>query len=671
MVLVAVCVVLLAGAAVFLLQGPPDAAPAQPAATRADPGLTSVLILPFTVLQDDPALRIRFDEAIRNRLLARIKEGGLDMQVQVADTVLRSTLTADSAVAIGLRHGADLVFFGELYEPTASDSGRITVRFTGTAGARWPSGDLGPRTFRTLADSAAIRTQLAVQTIAELSLAYRFMADKQWSKALTVLYGTPIITQEGGISVHTLRARAHYHAHDLAPAIREMEAALALDPDKAQANAEMARVLAGNGNYTAAIGFYGKAIAKEPKQADWLMALANIVGQAGSEHFDKDKVRALVRRALEADSTHSGAWCMQGEIHMADGRFSEARIALERAYALDSTSVQAQHDLAELLAVHIKPPDKERAEMLLRKVLRADSSRSHALMLLAQLLSTGPNRDTLLADRLFRKSREKDPRWEYAALKGRGKVAAERGDAEEALRHYTAAWSLDSGDVSLGIKIAKLHSDLRQVNQAHSMLLRCYARDSMDHMANLNLGRMYLHTGANAHQAQLALMHLERALLTDPYDLLNLSELGIAQFNAENPRRAAEVFNLLLARDPAHSVAHRYLGVMAQEQGDFRASRMHYEMALVANPDDEVVCGNLATLLLAQRPPQAADAAALLRRVLKRSPQDAIAHLNMVSALLELNEYAPAAAHYRRVLELRPALRQPFIESQLAEHGYW
>lgn len=671
-ILSAAFILLVALVALLIFRVGPDAAPVHPATIPVDPGHTSVLILPFTVLQDDPALTFRFEEAIQNRLRDRVKQGKLNMRVQVADTVIHGTLTEDSAVAIGLRHGADLVFFGELYEPTASDSGRIMIRFAATVGSRWPMGDLGARTFRTLADSAAIRTQLAVQTIAELCLADRMMKADEWSKALTVLYATPIITEKGGLSVHLLRARSHYHAHDMAAAIREMKAALALEPDNAQVNAEMARVLDGNGDLSAAIGFYEKALAMQPKEVDWLMSLVRIVGDRSQPAtFDAAKTRALVRRALEADSTRSDAWDVQGKIYMGDSLYPDARMAFERAYALDSTDVQIQHDLAEVLAAHARPPEYERAEMLLRRVVRADSSRSHAVLLLAQLLTYGPHRDPVLADRLFRKSREKAPQWEYASWMGRGKAAVERGAPKEALQNYTAAWAVDSGDVSLGIKIAKLHSDLDQAEAARSMLLRCYALDSMDHLVNLNLGRMYLHTATDAREGQLALMHLERALLTDPYDQLNLSELGIAQFNADNPGRAGEVFNKLLARDPANGLAHRYLGVMAQQRGDVGTARMHYEKALAAYPYDEVACGNLATLLLTLKPPQAADAVALLKRALERSPNDAATHMNMASALIDLGEYSAAAEHYRRVLELKPALRQPYIESQLKANGYW
>ncbi len=665
-------ILLLAVVSLFLFRHDHQTSPVHVAAARMDPGHTSVLILPFTVLQDDPALTFRFEEALQNRLRDRIKQGGLAMRVQVADTVIHSTLSEDSAVAIGHRHGADLVFFGELYEPTATDSGRIMIRFAATAGSRWPMGDLGQRAFRTLADSAAIRTQLGVQTIAELCLADRMMRAGAWSKALTVLYATPIITQQGSLSVHLLRARSHYHAHDMVAAMREMKAALALEPDNAQVNAEMARVMDGNGDLSAAIGFYEKALAMQPKEVDWLMSLVRIVGDRSQPAtFDMPKTRALVRRALEADSTRSDAWDVQGKIYMGDRLYADARMAFERAYALDSTDVQIQHDLAEVLAAYTRPPEYERAEMLLRRVVRADSSRSHAVLLLAQILTSGPHRDPVLADRLFRKSREKAPQWEYASWMGRGKAAVERGVPKEALENYTAAWSLDSGDVSLGITIAKLHSDLGEKDAARSMLLRCYAVDSMDHLVNLNLGRMYLHTGADAREDQLALMHLERALLTDPYDQMNLSELGIGQFNADNPGRAGEVFNKLLVRDPANGVAHRYLGVMAQQRGDVGTARMHYEKALAADPYDEVACGNLATLLLTLRPPQAADALMLLKRALERSPNDAATHMNMASALIELGEYSAAAEHYRRVLELKPAMRQPSIESQLRANGYW
>ncbi|MBK8948027.1 MAG: hypothetical protein IPM68_03960 [Flavobacteriales bacterium] len=91
----------------------------------ADSTVTTVLILPFALMQDDPNLNLRFEQATAERLRTRIREGDLAMRVFLADTVIGTVPPDDTALAIARRHHADVVFYGELFEPTSADSGRV------------------------------------------------------------------------------------------------------------------------------------------------------------------------------------------------------------------------------------------------------------------------------------------------------------------------------------------------------------------------------------------------------------------------------------------------------------------------------------------------------------------------------------------------------------------
>lgn len=658
-------------AALWLVNAPMKSAQDLAAIIEADSTTTTVLILPFALMQDDPNLNLRFEQAILERLNARIRERKLGMRAFLADTALSTAPSDDGALAIARRHHADVIFFGELFEPTSTDSGRARIRFISPGEGNWPKGDLGALGFRSLADSGATRIQLAVQGIAELALAQRLYAADQSSAALAVLYETPAVSTDWTVTAHIMRARCHRYQRDLAPAMRETEAALALAPENASTLAFMGRVLRENGNHAAAIGYYEMAVAREPRNAAWIMALAQLVGdRQWPEHFDSARARELCMRALEADSTHAGAWDLQGQIRASNGDYSGARAAFERAIALDSLYPGALYDLATLLLQHQRPPDETRAEALLRRAVRLDSAYTSALHLLAQLLSRGANKDAVLADRLYRKANAVDPRLELKALAGRAGAAYEARNDRLALELYQQLWAKDSSDLSVGVRIAVLLQQLGQEPASLAMLLRCHALDSMHHGVNLNLGITYLEPGT-APERQKSIKHLERALVTDPLSRYALERLGMALTEDGQYVRAKPILERLLRIAPKSHVGNGCMGTIMMQLGSAREAIAYFESAMLSDAEDPVVCGNLAALYLALRPPRTADARVLLQSALRQMPHDPSLHLSMHSVLMKEGDFRGAADHYRRALEIKPSLRSASIEKKLAEQGQW
>jgi tetratricopeptide (TPR) repeat protein len=285
--------------------------------------------------------------------------------------------------------------------------------------------------------------------------------------------------------------------------------------------------------------------------------------------------------------------------------------------------------LGAVLCVNLRPPDFERAEVSLRQAVGEDSSNAHALLLLAQLLNKGPQRDTALVSRLFRKSKEHDPHWEFASLVGRAKSAWETHNDKLALELYRQVWAQDSSDVTVGLRIALLAPD-RDATVA--MLRRCYALDSMHHNVNLNLGIQYSNAARDEADRRRALFHLDRAYATDPYDPQTLVELGVTLVELRDWVRGKEVLERLLKLDPDNHVGHGYLGTIAMYTGQRDQAIHHYEQSLLTDPDDPIVCGNLATLFAQDK--RWADARSLLRRALKGMPDAPELHMSMCDVLI-------------------------------------
>ncbi|QQR88194.1 MAG: tetratricopeptide repeat protein [Flavobacteriales bacterium] len=662
--------VVMAAAGYWAARGTAPAEPG-PVVAVADTTITTALILPLAVLQDNPGLALHFEEALAARLREHTEGEHPALRIIVADTTLAAAPTEDQAHRLAEQHAADVVLYGELFEPTATDSGRLAVQFVGTSMGRWPKGDLDTLAFRTLTDSGAVRALRAAQALVKTVIAQRYYGDNRPSDALAVLYNVPLVLTDGITTVHLMRARCHRLMGDFGPALREMEAALALKPTDPDVLAYMGRVLKENGNLTAAIGYYEKAIAQQPGNANWMMALVGIVGtREHPEHFDPPYARRLCQQALAADSSNAGAWELHGEILIEDKRYGDARRALERALDLDPGYTYAKYQLAQVLAVRTKPPDLKGAQRLLREVVGADSTNTHAMLLLGQVLGKGSLEDRALADRLLRKTQHKDPRWELAALQTRARAAYDTRNDTLAMRLLREVWAVDSSDVTYGVKMAVLHGDNNEA-AAVDMLLRCYAIDSMHHMVNLNLGIHYLKHARTNDQRKPALFHLERALATDPYDPFTLSELGVALVEQGNLVRAQTMLERLLRAKPDDFVGNAYMGIVHLKSNRYTEAVPLLRRALALQPEDPTLAIHLATTYMHLQPVRAADARTVLERALQHRPSEPMLHLHLYSALLVLKDNHRAADHYRQAIALDPQLRSDAVEKGLSYLGVW
>ena len=106
----------------------------------------------------------------------------------VIDTVHRGvTPTPQEAWEIGKRYGASLVIYGDLLEPTSSDSGRVIMASVMGGMGNVFAGEYRSAGFRTMADDAVSRVLEANVWWFDRTLAERMAVQGQYSQALTVL----------------------------------------------------------------------------------------------------------------------------------------------------------------------------------------------------------------------------------------------------------------------------------------------------------------------------------------------------------------------------------------------------------------------------------------------------------------------------------------------------
>ena len=151
--------------------------------------------------------------------------------------------------------------------------------------------------------------------------------------------------------------------------------------------------------------------------------------------------------------------------------------------------------------------------------------------------------------------------------------------------------------------------------------------------------------------------------------LTSTHELGVVLVELRDMVRGRDILERLLKIDPHNHIGHGYLGTVHLYAGERKQAIGHYEQSLLTDPNDPIVCGNLATLFAQGK--RWADAHSLLLRALKSLPDDPQLHMSMCDVLINEHDFASAAQHYRQAIAVKPQFRNANIEKKLADQGFW
>ncbi len=641
--------------------------PIAPLAIKAitvPPGGINVLILPFAVLQDDPNVRINFEEALRSRMEQRIRSHGLPVKVIVGANPENRSFTLQEAGARAEQEHAALVLYGDVFEPTATDSGKAEVHYILSRVNDIQSKTMGMFAFRSLADSMAVRVQSAAIFMMDLALANQYMRDRRTSDALAVLYATTPITAAQQHTCVVFRAQCHLALGDKAAALREAERCVAEDPTDVGALSFLGRAYLENGDPVNARDCYHKALDRDPKNPFCMIDLARVLGDVSSPAtLDVVACEKLVRSSLALDTTNALAWQFMGDLDLDAKRFNEARDDYAKSLALAPANPASQVNLADLLSVHFDRLSE--AEALLSDVLQRDSTNGRALFMLANLYFNN-NEKPDVAAYLFKKSKEKRPDSAAQSLYGQGLIASRKNDHRSALDLFHQSWIIDSSRLEVGEALARTACMVNDRELASTVAMRCLAMDSMAHHSNFAMGFVNS-TGDNRNDAR-SIRFFERAMCTDPYDNELLEALATLSYETGNLRRSEAVFRKLLDLEPRNVLAMRYLITILRANGDMAQAAALNTKALAIDPNDDVLLCNQAIILAASDPARIEEAIALAEHaVARRSNAENLGTLCEV--LLQAGSADRALEVYRKAISTGEGWRNEAIEKELSDRG--
>jgi|AntAceMinimDraft_17_1070374.scaffolds.fasta_scaffold02383_6 tetratricopeptide (TPR) repeat protein len=634
-----------------------------------DNDIFNVLILPLTILQDNPNIRIKLEEALQSRIRQNIKERKLPINICYDASLSKTSLSVEDAVEIGKSQKAGLVFYGELYEPATADSIGINLKYTLTHDENRNYGDITVKSFLKLTDTAFLNIQYQVETVIDFALADLYMSKRKYSDALALLYTTKAITKCAKTSLYNFLAACHFHLKDYPTAIKEIEKYMEIEPGDSYAYAFMANVLKGSGNLQKASENYEISLRLEPNNVNTLLNYADLLtNETIEETYNLHKSKELVLKALKYDSANTTGWQYLGDIENMMGNYAQARDNYLKCLRLDSTCTYVKQNLAQIFAFNFHQPKK--AEKLLSEILQKDSTDASALFLLANIYTTTSLKKPDMAQYLFKKSELYRPDAKYSHYFGKGMAAYKQADFKTAEEHYLSAFAIDSSDIVLSNCIAQLYLDMRNYQKALRYLGFSYRIDSMSHMTNYNMGFIYYAIAKKGSKFIKAKYYFERALKTNPYDTLNIKYLATIHYLLGNLKRSEELFLQLLELSPSNYICNKYLGAISESNGKLGKALLYYEKALKVSPNDDELYSKLAYLMMAKSTNNLHKALPYARKAVELNPESANNIYILSQVLVYANNYSEASNYYYQAISMSPSLRDPNMEKVLKQAGY-
>ncbi len=494
-------------------------------------------------------------------------------------------------------------------------------------------------------------------------------------------YYEDALQQDGSdVMIRVGLARSKLFGGDLEGALAEADAALALNPDTAEAHALRADVLSAQNKPAEATAALEAAIKAQPRAVNYHFALISAMLQQDRLDDAEARLADMVKVAPRDPST----LYLKSFVDFRRDRVAQAREGIDEVLRQ-----LPDHLPAQLLAgsVYLRLNDHVRAQSYLERVLaRAPGQPLARRLLAASLLSTG---DTVrareivepllgqesgdaatmtLAGQIFLAAGDFNQASEYFArvstaapedVQARTRLGVARlaaGNPEQALADLEAASALDDsmGQADVALILAHLRNrEFDKAMAAHEQL----ARKQPDHPQTHNLKGGILLATQDLEGARAA---FDRAMELDPDFIsaaVNLARLDIAQGRTDD---AKQRFERIIQRNPARPDPYLLLADLQAQTGSAPAEvRATIERAVAANPSARAPKIALARNLLANN--EATRARALAQELVAAEQDEPAGLAVLAQAQMATGERQQAVSTLNRLVRVQPQAPGPLL----------
>jgi len=445
------------------------------------------------------------------------------------------------------------------------------------------------------------------------------------------------------IDAQLLLANAMVGLHDLEAGVRELEEAIAIDPQHAATYTNLALLKLAQGRATAAEEAFEKAVALDPKSLKARLALTYFFLSTGRVQ----KAEQSLGKALEIDSRDPLANRTLATLYLGTGRrtlaekplkqvvestgSSRAKFALAEYYSREGRVKEAREVLEPMLA---SPNTFADAQIRLAALVYAGGQRDEARQSVDDVLKRYPNHPGAL---------QLSARWDLAD-----------GRPVQALERAKAAVVAAPRDVTALYLLGTLQSVNGQPEAAATTFNQVLKLNPRAAAAQIQASQLSLSRGDSVAALGLAREAVSNAPGT-PEARLVLARALVAE---RDYARADSEINQLLAAFPRASAVHSLKGTLLLLKGDFAASRQAYERAYSLAPDSISALTGLTMLDMQQQ----RVAAARTRLEARLAVDDKRPDLLVLAAKVYVvdRQLAKAEQVLRKAMVLAPGLPDPY-----------
>jgi tetratricopeptide (TPR) repeat protein len=459
------------------------------------------------------------------------------------------------------------------------------------------------------------------------------------------------------VSSTTLKqADAAYHAgqaalsrRDLVGAQADFEQVVRLDPQAEQGHSALGAVLVNRGLTKAGIRELEKALAIQPNDSTAQMNLALAFDQIGSP------AKALPLFASVEARTHEQRRELPSYVLVAyarslaqTGQLDLAIAKMKGAVALDSQNAELHDALGSLYAQRKEWPDAQRefATAIRLSPLLASAHLHLGLAMRAQGQANGVA-EMIRASQLA-------PQNAMVALELGNTLAAD-GHDDQAIMAFRHVLDLEPGTVEAMYQLALALQRSNKIQDAITLFRKVLAAKPNNTAVMANLGMAL----CQAQQAKDAVPVLQQAVALDPRNVAALENLAAAYVQLNQFDDAIRELQAAIKLAPNQSQLHYDLGLAFKWQDNATAAIPELETAERLNGNAPEAPYLLGILYLQEG--HYADAAREMNLALKLRPKDSDGWATLGSVYENLNKLPEAAAALQEAIRQNPAQPDAYL----------
>lgn len=363
------------------------------------------------------------------------------------------------------------------------------------------------------------------------------------------------------------------------------------------------------GDFEKALEFYEQAIKVRPEfpeaefqRGNALVSLARL-----------SEAESAFKRAISQKPNWSLPYSALGALLLREQKDADAESTLRQAIAIDPHDNVALRLLSE---IRLRAGDPKQALDFAKRATSDKEAPASAFVVLAS--AERANGDSTAAMASLNRVLADEP-LNVAALMERADLFIDEKNYQGAIADLKAAEKLKPNDKVVLARLAYIYQQAGQLDEAQKVAkaagleVRAEAGDGKLGV----IGTPDEIEAANSTDGTIARKALETLLLKNPRNAMLLARLG-ASYRKDDPPKSLELYRQAAELQPAYT---------------------------------EYALGYAAALVQARRFGAAAE---LLRQVVRKDPDNYVAHANLATALYELKRYSEALPEYEWILAAKP-----------------